>query len=749
MKPRRPRSYDKPAGTMVLGLDVVLALNPEGAGERSMLRPPEVALLDLVDGRRSIEEILQLSQTSWFVAMRRLRSLCERGVVTPVKTANDAGASRPPPKTADSKMTITDNPTVAAKGPDDARSRTVDLTDVVSRMVPGGAPPVAPGRGSAATTQPFAQSPVTSPSGSPSPSTSPAPRRDPGGSAGAGEDRQATPGATALAQTAVRLDASHDTVHVDRRETDRDLAVVPAAQLSVQVGPPAPAAADPMLGTLAAPGGGKRAKSFKLGRYEVLARIGQGGMGSVYLCRQPGHWGFQRLFTLKVIREHAAENKEAMRSFLREARIGGLLSHPNILGVVDVGNYKGQPFLVLDYIEGTSLAELISNAGSGPPSAALVVPVLLDALRGLQAAHEQVDAKGRSLGIVHCDLSPHNIIVGLDGAARITDFGAARLAGEAAEPGEEDLPAVGKPGYMSPEQLCGNPLDGRTDVFAAGVVMWTSLTGKKLFVDPSYEQTIINVLRKKVDPPSAHGAPAALDDICLKALSRAPESRYQSAEEMRLALHRAASKEALLASTAEIGRWVKRTAGEAIDERRRLLTASTEPDQAGEVSGGGHAGSSTLVGSPAPSPPGGQLPVRPSRVMTDPERFRPTITIDSRERPPRRRPTPEITGRLDTADARQLSESLRRRPWLVILAAAVATAIAVLGAQAVVRSGHSGATRRRAAGPGSDAAMRLRAAEPRPTPPPAGPPAGAPPRAAGLPVDIEVPPAPASPANRP
>src|SRR5205814_4630264 len=126
-----------------------------------------------------------------------------------------------------------------------------------------------------------------------------------------------------------------------------------------------------------------------------------------------------------------------------------------------------------------------------------------DALRGLQAAHEQCDPKGTPLGIVHCDVSPHNIIVGLDGAARITDFGSARVSGETTG-SDDDMPAVGKPGYMSPEQLCGNPLDARTDIFAMSVVMWTALTGKKLFVDPSYEQTIINVLPKKIELPSSY-----------------------------------------------------------------------------------------------------------------------------------------------------------------------------------------------------------------------------------------------------
>jgi serine/threonine protein kinase len=702
---------------MVLGLDVVLAVKTGAFVDRSSLRPPDVALLDLVDGRRTIEEILQLSQTSWFVAMRRLRSLCERGILAPLKGATDGAAAKGSAGATQPGAGVTRAPLRR-----DERPRTVDLTDVVGKLL-----------------IPTAGSPPSALSSATAPGFTPAapsrgedlPGNNNGGSDGAAatspalsSDIQPGPAGSAGAGLAVKLEPSPEVPPQAPPATVPPVNETPVTADKL--------ASDPVLAT----GRSKKARSFKLGRYEVLARIGQGGMGSVYLCRQPGHWGFQRLFTLKVIREHAAENKEAMRSFLREARIGGMLNHPNILGVVDVGNYNGQPFLVLDYVEGTSLAELLS--GGQPPPAGLVIPVLLDALRGLQAAHEQTDPKGRRLGIVHCDVSPHNIMVGLDGAARITDFGSARQAAEGA-PGEEDLPAVGKPGYMSPEQLCGNPLDARTDVFAMGVVMWTALTGKKLFVDPSYEQTIINVLRKKIDPPSMFGAPAALDDVCIKALSRQADGRFQSAEEMRQALHRVASREGLLASTAEISRWVKRVAGEALEQRRRLLTASNEPD--------GAPVQETLV----------PRPERPA-ASQDPERFRPTITIDTNDRR-LRHSTPEHTSPVDSDEARELEASLRRRPLVVIAAAAVLTAAAVLGIQALVRGGRpvppverptTSSSSYPTAAPGDAAPSLLSPAQtraleygaPQREPDPARRPGGT-----GSPVDIEVPSSPPGPAT--
>jgi serine/threonine-protein kinase len=304
-------------------------------------------------------------------------------------------------------------------------------------------------------------------------------------------------------------------------------------------------------------------------------------MASIYLARQKGDFGFERRFALKVAGAHATRKKQAMPSLLREARIGGLLKHPNILGVLEVGDDGGQPFLVMEYVEGASLAELL--ASPRPLPLGVLARILVDALCGLQAAHQQADAKGLALGIVHCDLSPQNIMVGLDGVVRIIDFGSAHLAaradgaqpdlhqgGETQAPGGASVPTVGRPGFMSPEQLAGDAVDARSDVFAMGVVMWTALTGHKLFSDPSYGQTVLNVLRKKIVPPSAHGAPAALDQVCLRALARSAADRYQSAEEMRLHLCQVASRAGLLAENAEIKQWVARAAGDRLAARRLL-----------------------------------------------------------------------------------------------------------------------------------------------------------------------------------
>jgi len=183
--------------------------------------------------------------------------------------------------------------------------------------------------------------------------------------------------------------------------------------------------------------------------------------------------------------------------------------------------------------------------------------VLRDVLRGLQGAHELSDDQGRWLGLVHGDVSPPNILVGTDGVARLTDFGSARFTA-LGETGQADPTNLGKPAFMAPEQLYVEPLDARTDLFAVGVMMWTALTGQSLFSADSYEQIIANVLRKEITPPSAHGAPACLDEVCMRALSRPREGRYASAEEMAQALLKAGFTNDLLAPPTAVGAYVRR-----------------------------------------------------------------------------------------------------------------------------------------------------------------------------------------------
>jgi len=311
-----------------------------------------------------------------------------------------------------------------------------------------------------------------------------------------------------------------------------------------------------------------------VGRYEVLLRIARGGMGTVYMCRVTGEGGFRRLFALKVIRDHLSRNDEYVRMLLQEARIASRLHHPNVVGIVDIGMLSGQHYLVMDYVEGCTFSELLKvHRKSRPPE--LLIPIILDALTGLHAAHTLTDDDGSPLTLVHCDFSPQNMLVGINGICMISDFGISRAADALHE---SSGITRGKPGYLAPEQALGQRIDHRADIFSAGVVLWNALTGESLFAADSPEETLEQVLTKPVPPPSTVGLrpPACFDAVCLRALERDPEDRFQSAQEMLIELRRIAITEDLLAPSADIAGWVSRTFGHQLEMRRQAAGISTK-----------------------------------------------------------------------------------------------------------------------------------------------------------------------------
>jgi serine/threonine-protein kinase len=307
---------------------------------------------------------------------------------------------------------------------------------------------------------------------------------------------------------------------------------------------------------------------YKLGQYEIAARVGQGGMGSVYVCRRIGAAGFRRLFALKVVRQNSGQEDAACRAFVREMSVGRLLTHPNVQSVVDVGTYSDQPYLVLDYVEGTDLEELMSTGG--PVAPGVLLTVLADVLRGLQAAHELLNDDGTPLGLVHGDVSPPNILIGLDGVARLADFGNVRFSARG-ETGHNEAYVVGKPAFMAPEHFRGQPTDRRSDLFSVGVVMWNALTGRELFAADTYEQVVRNVLEKELVPPSTFGAPQCLDEVCMRALSREPRWRYGTADELAEDLLRLAVQNGLRATPTQVSAYVRTQLGATVDQARQRI----------------------------------------------------------------------------------------------------------------------------------------------------------------------------------
>lgn len=310
----------------------------------------------------------------------------------------------------------------------------------------------------------------------------------------------------------------------------------------------------------------------RVGRYEVLARLKSGGMGSVYLCRASGNAGFRRLFAMKVLNIAQERNEKALADFFREAAVLSQMHHPNIVGIVDVGT-PSEPFLVLDYVEGGSLRELcLASPESRDP--AMVLTIMLDALAGLAAAHRAMDEQGRPLEVVHCDITPHNLLVGVDGATRVADFGIAHTHG--ATDGEIML---GKPGYVAPERLLREASDQRADIFSMGVVLYSALTGVEPFLGSTTDETLRATLERQIPPPSEVGfrPPPCLDWICMKALARDPRERFQTADELRLQLQKVAAQEGLLSTPSLVSQWVQSALGQSLAATRKAVRRSDAP----------------------------------------------------------------------------------------------------------------------------------------------------------------------------
>ncbi|MFO0630025.1 MAG: serine/threonine-protein kinase [Polyangiales bacterium] len=310
-----------------------------------------------------------------------------------------------------------------------------------------------------------------------------------------------------------------------------------------------------------------------LDRYELIAPIARGGMGSVHLARLAGAGGFQRLYAIKRMHPHLADEEEFVAMLLDEARLAARIHHTNAVAIIDVREHPEGPFVVMDYVDGVTLARLTAGAASLPWRARtrLALRVICDALAGLHAAHDLHDDDGHALALVHRDVSPQNILVGTDGVGRITDFGiavaAARIA--ASRPGT----LKGKPAYMSPEQVSGETIDRRSDLFAMGVVLWECLTGQRLFQGGTEAAALVMVLGAPIASPREHAPEVgeALAAVCLKALARPREERYADAREMLRALETAAAAEGLLASTHEVSDALSSLFAEELQARRAML----------------------------------------------------------------------------------------------------------------------------------------------------------------------------------
>lgn len=276
------------------------------------------------------------------------------------------------------------------------------------------------------------------------------------------------------------------------------------------------------------------------GRYELLELAGDGGMGQVYRAVTRGAAGFQRPVAIKRVHDHLAGNTEFVRMFIEEARVCSELDHGNVVQVHDFGVDGSGYYLVMEWVDGVHLGQYTQFFQSKQELVpwSYATAILAQVLQGLAAAHERVDAQGELSPIIHRDLTPHNILVSVSGVAKLTDFGLARAMDRARMTSPDVV--KGKLSYLAPELAQGRPAGVRSDLYAAGIVLWETLTGERLYWADTDAERIRKVREAEVPALAERrkDLPQALIAAVERALCRDPEARFGSADEMSQALMR-------------------------------------------------------------------------------------------------------------------------------------------------------------------------------------------------------------------
>lgn len=312
----------------------------------------------------------------------------------------------------------------------------------------------------------------------------------------------------------------------------------------------------------------------RLGRYELLHRIAKGGMGEIFLAKARGAGGFEKNVILKTILPHLAEEEEFITKFLDEGRIVVQLIHGNIVPVFDMGEQDGVFFIAMEYVPGRDLREVIKRLEIDrrrlPVDLALFIGS--EIAKGLDYAHRKTDEAGESLGIVHRDISPSNVLISSDGEVKLIDFGIARAAGRLSKTVSGRI--QGKFCYMSPEQASGKPLDARSDVFSAGITIYEMLTGFRPFEGSTDLESLDLVRRCEFDPPSTLNAevPEEVDAIVQRALAKEPEDRYPSAEKLQVDILQYLYSTGTSPTSSDVAKFLHRVFPEGL-ERQELRSA--------------------------------------------------------------------------------------------------------------------------------------------------------------------------------
>ncbi|MBX3214377.1 MAG: serine/threonine protein kinase [Labilithrix sp.] len=481
-----------------------------------------------------------------------------------------------------------------------------------------------------------------------------------------------------------------------------------------------------------------------MGRYMVHRRIAAGGMATVHLGRLIGAGGFSRMVAIKRLHDGYARDPEFVAMLLDEARLTSTIRHPNVVQTLDVVAEEDELLVVMDYVEGDSLASLVARARESRERVPveLAASIVAQTLHGLHAAHEARDKNGAPLGIVHRDVSPQNVLVGTDGVARVLDFGIAKAASRSAS--TEGGQLKGKAAYMAPEQLQHGAVDRRTDVFAAAIVLWELLAGRRLFLGDSPAETMGRILVEPIDAPQrwAPDVPQELGLIALRGLERELDARFASAEEMALAIEDAIA----LPRAKEVGAWVARVASESIAARAELVRSveresnrieaapSTDPELRAAMEEAERrrqmADLPTSVGRPAPS--SGDVPTQWAMAAN--------TRVDDSARAPRGPTAPPVvpyndepTVHATVRSASAVSATPARRVSRASLLIGIAGGVSLALALTVVL-----VTRASSSAPREDTPAAALATEAAPSSPLVAPPPTAPP-AAGVVLGASVP----------
>ncbi len=357
----------------------------------------------------------------------------------------------------------------------------------------------------------------------------------------------------------------------------------------------------------------------RFGRYEVITKIASGGMAEVYAGRIAGESGFAKLVAIKAMRPELVDEEKYVAMFLDEARVAAHISSPYVVSTLDLGRTDaGLPYLVMELVIGASVAQL-GRARPGAFPLPIALELLCQAATGLHDAHEARDSTGTPLEIVHRDVSPQNILVGVDGRVRITDFGVARAVARITKTRTGEV--KGKVRYFSPEQASSGTTDRRSDIFSLGVLGWELLTGLQMFRGKSLLELHQSVLSQEIESPERIQLelPREVGAAVMRALQRRPEDRYGSADLFARALRRAAAQADVdLASNAEIVAFVQDRAGSAVDRLSRSIRETATPSSAGAAAVDAAEGEEEEPTTLDPLPPQRTVPDRAAPSPTAP-----------------------------------------------------------------------------------------------------------------------------------